>query len=120
MLKQDSEYVHGVLVAMNATTAVNGFFTAFFPLVGDAKAVQPFCNYTLSQLSKPTKDRLRAYNISFDIVGKNYDQVTQGADLLQEYFEKNQDTFRFAGSDSSFVNEMDSCVVTTNYNFKIS
>jgi GH35 family endo-1,4-beta-xylanase len=120
MLKKDSEYIHKVLQGMNATAAVNGFFTAFYPLVGDAKAVQPYCNYTLSQLSKPTKDRLRAYNISFDIVAKNYDQVTQAADMLQEYFEQNEGTFRFTGSEASFINEMDSCVVTNNYNFKIS
>ena len=119
MLKEDSKVIYAMLEAMNATPAVGGLFTAFYPLVGPMDALQPYCNYSLSQTSKPTKDTLRAYSVAFVIVAKNYDQVTEAADLLQQYFEDNHKGFKFSGSDPSFIDEMDSCIVTTNYNFKI-
>lgn len=117
MLKKESENVHAMLVAMNAAPEVSGFFTKFYPLVGDSAAVEPYATYALSQVGSSTKNRLKDYSVDFTIVGINYDQAVDAADHLQSYFE-NISGMHFQGSTPSYVDEMDRCVITTTYTFK--
>jgi hypothetical protein len=117
MLKKDSEKIYSELVAMNATLAVDGFFTDFFPIVADNEVQEPYCNYTLAQTSISSKDGMREYNLTLTVVAKNYDDMAEGTDHLQEYFNK-KGGFKFSGSNPRYVDNLDRAVIDTTYNFK--
>lgn len=119
MLKQHSEEIATLLNAANASPEIAGYFQAIYPLVGDVDAPRPFITYRLSELPKPTKNKLREYDLQLTVVGATYNSCATGYDHLRDYMMNNVASARFTGGDTSYINEKDTCIADLNYNIKI-
>lgn len=119
MLKTASEFIYDILEAANASQDIDGFFKAFYPLVGDVDAPKPFVTYRLSELPKPTKNELREYALTFTVVADNYNTSATGYDHLRDYMSDNHRAARFTGGDTSYINEKGFAIADLNYNIKI-
>ena len=119
MLKQDSEYIRSLVLAANATPAINGYFKSVQPVQANITATVPFVVYRLSEQTTLSKDGMRSYTLTLTVVGKTYDHVVTGYDYLRDYFKNMILGFHFTSGEVYYTDEQDRSYADLNFNIKI-